>query len=237
MEFSPDQEIVLDIIKSWLDENDAAYLAKEDLVVYWGNPTGDIKKKDWIKWRVAEIVNIIKSTKVPVGVMKHCTPDMFKAACQEEGRTYICGVEVHGEVKPEYFNYNRFKAPTNETVEHRIAVFLLSELQTVDQNILWSQVVYLFEQALKYCKVPLSNAIQRNKFLRYGVSKTDFKERRATGGKNNRYTVRKKGGGHIQYTCIKLDHRSGIYELSKDEMRKVIIGAVESIKEKLTISH
>lgn len=230
MSFSQDEEIVLEILKDWLEENDAAFLAKDDIVVYWGNPTGDIQKQDWVKLKVVEAVNIVKATKVPVGLMKYCSADMLKAACQEEGRTYICGVEVHGHVNPEYFNYNKYTAPKAESLEHRVAVFILAELQGIDQNILWSQVAYIFEQTLKYIKRPVPNALQRNKFIRYGVSKTNFVERRAAGGKNNRYTVRKKGGGHIQYTCIKLDHRSGIYDLSKQEMRELIKRAVAKLK-------
>lgn len=229
MSFSEDQEIVLEIIKDWLEENDASYLAKEDLIVHWGNPNGDIQKQDWIKYKSTELLNIIRSTKIPVGIMKHCTVDMLRAACQEEGRTFICGVDVGGEVRPEYFNYRRFKGAVTETVEHHIAIYLLAELQAVNENVLWSDLSFIFEQALKYCKVSIPSAPNRNKFLRYGIEKTDFTERRATKHFNGRYTTRIEGK-LIQYTCIKLDHRSGVKEWTKDEMRRIILRAVNGIK-------
>ena len=34
-EFTEDQEVVLDIIKEWLKEQDAAFLAKEEQIVFW----------------------------------------------------------------------------------------------------------------------------------------------------------------------------------------------------------
>lgn len=230
MEFSNDQEIVLDIIKQWLEENDVSYLAKEDIAVYWGNPTGDIQRQDWVKYKCPEIVNIIRATKVPVGVMKHCTTDMFKAACQEEGRTYICGVEINGDVKPEYFNYLRYRNPLSETIEHKIAVHLLAELQGLSENIIWKDLAFLFEQALKYCKVEIPNVISRNKFLRYGIAKTDFIERRASKNYNGRY-VQKESGKIVQYTCIKLPYRSGLKkDWDKPTMRNIILKAVKGIK-------
>lgn len=230
MEFSEDQLIVLEIIKGWLDENDAAYLAKEDIVVHWGNPTGDIQRQDWVKYKCSEIVNIIRATQVPVGVMKHCTTDMFKAACQEEERTYICGVEIAGDVKPEYFNYTRYRSPKAETVEHKIAVHLIAELHALSENIIWKDLVFLFEQALKYCGVEIPNQLNRNKFLRYGIAKTDFVERRANKDYNGRY-VQKENGKIVQYTCIKLPYRSGLKRVwSKTEMRKIILKAVNGIK-------
>jgi len=230
MDFSEDQEIVLEIIKAWLEENDANYLAKEDIVVYWGNPTGDIQRQDWAKYKCSEIVNIIRATKVPVGVMKHCTNDMFKAACQEEERTYTCGVEVNGDVKPEFFNYFRYRNPLAETVEHKIAVHLAAELQGLSQNIIWKDLVYLFEQALKYCNVEIPNVRNRNNFLRYGLAKTEFVERRASKDYNGRY-VQKENGKIVQYTCIKLPYRSGLKrDWSKDDMRNIILKAVKGIK-------
>jgi hypothetical protein len=229
MSFSEDQEIVLEIIKNWLEENDASYLAKEDIVVHWGNPTGDITKEDWVKYKTSELVGIIKATKVPVGIMKYCTNDVLRAACQEEGRTFICGVEVRGNVKPEYFNYFKKSALINETAEHKIATGLLIELQAINENILWADLSYIFEQALKYCKIKIPSAIHRNNFLRYAIEKTDFVERRATKNFNGRYTTT-VNGKLVQYTCIKLENRSGIKVWTKPEMRSIILKAVNGIK-------
>jgi len=230
MEFSEDQLIVLEIIKGWLDENDAAYLAKEDIVVHWGNPTGDIQQQGWVKYRCSEIANIIRATLVPVGVMRHCTTDMLKAACQEEERTYICGVEVTGDVKSQYFNYTKYRNPKAETVEHEIAVHLVAELHALSENIIWKDLVYIFEQALKYCKVDVPNAQNRNNFLRYGIAKTDFVERRANKSYNGRY-VQKENGKIVQYTCLKLPYRSGLKrDWTKSQMRNIILRAVKGLR-------
>jgi len=228
-QFSEDQEIALEIVKSWLDEKDAAYLAKEDIVVVWGHPDGDIQKTGWIKYKASELVNIIRSTKVPVGIMKYCTTDILRAACQEEGRTYICGVDVGSEVKPEYFNYRKYKGSICETPEHHIAIYLLAELQAQSENIIWSDLAYLFEQALKHCKISKPNVRNRNSFLRYAIAKTDFVERRATKDYNGRY-VQREDGKIKQYTCIKLPYRSGLKkDWSKPKMRSIILRAVAGL--------
>jgi len=229
-QFSEDQEIVLEIIKAWFAENDAAYLAKEDIVVVWGHPNGDIQNTGWIKYKTAELVNIIRSTKVPVGIMRYCTLDMLRAACQEEGRTYICGVDVGGEVKPEYFNYRRYKGSICETAEHHIAIYLVAELQAQSENVIWSDLAYMFEQALKYCKVSKPNVRNRNSFLRYAIAKTDYVERRATKSYNGRY-VQRENGKLKQYTCIKLPYRSGLKkDWTKQQQRSIILRAVAGLK-------
>ena len=67
-EFTDDQEIVLEIIKLWLREQDAAFLAREELVVFWGPLDGNLRKQGWNKLKLSEAVSIVRTTKVPVGV-------------------------------------------------------------------------------------------------------------------------------------------------------------------------
>ena len=230
MSFSEDQELVLTILKEWLGEKDASFLAKENMVVYWGNPTGDIQVQDWIKLKASEAANIVKATRVPVGIMKYCTEDMLKAACQEEGRTYIAGVDCRGEVKKEFFNFRRFSGPRSETPHHVIAVHLIAELHALGKNILWRDVTYLYEQALKYLKLDIPAARNRNVFLRYAIAKTDFRERKNTKDFNGRY-VQRRNGKCVQFTCIKLDYVSGVKEdWTRPEMRELILKAIDGIK-------
>ena len=140
-DFNEDQEIVLSIIKEWLRDGDKSFLAREDLVVFWGPIDGNLKKQGWNKLKLKEAVSIIRATKVPVGLMKHCSEDLLRAAAQEEERTYICGVTViSGMVSPGYFNFHSQKRSCCEVIEHRIAIHLISELEALDQNIMWKDL-------------------------------------------------------------------------------------------------
>lgn len=229
-DFSDDQEIVLELLKDWLREKDAAFLAREELVVFWGPIDGNLRKQGWNKLKLKEAVSVVRSTKVPVGIMKHCTEDLMRAAAQEEARTYIAGVTVvGGAVSPEYFNYHSNKRSVCETIEHRIAVHLISELEALDQNIMWHHVAYLYEQALRYMGLTIPNSMQRNGFIRYGLNESPFIEKRNTKRYNGRYVIRENGKIR-QLICIKLPHKSGIKdEWTKDEMRGVVLRAVKPL--------
>lgn len=225
--FSEDQEIVLEIIKLWLRKKDASFLAREELVVFWGPLDGNLRKQDWNKLKLSEAVSIIRSTEVPVGVMKHCTADIFRAAAQEEARTYVAGVSVvGGAVSPEYFNYNSKKRSACETIEHQVAVHLISELEALQQNIMWTDVAYLFEQCLKYMKIEIPNSMQRNKFIRYGLNDSAFIEKRNSKRYNGRYVIRENGKLR-QLICIKLPDRSGIKsDWTLEEKRGIVLRSV-----------
>ena len=230
-DFNEDQEIVLSIIKEWLRDGDKSFLAREDLVVFWGPIDGNLKKQGWNKLKLKEAVSIIRATKVPVGLMKHCSEDLLRAAAQEEERTYICGVTViSGMVSPGYFNFHSQKRSCCEVIEHRIAIHLISELEALDQNIMWKDLAYLFEQALKYMGLQVPNSHQRNGFLRYGLQESNFKEKRNNKSYNGRYTFRENGKLR-QVICIKLDHKSGVKEnWTREEMRDVILRAVKPLQ-------
>lgn len=228
--FTDDQEIVLEIIKQWLRNQDAAFLAREELVVFWGPIDGNLRKQGWNKLKLNEAVSVVRTTKVPVGVMKHCTADLMRAAAQEEGRAYIAGVTVvGGAVSPEYFNFHSNKRSVCETIEHRVAIHLICELEALDQNVMWHQVAYLYEQCLKYMKLEVPNCMQRNNFIRYGLQESAFIEKRNSKRYNGRYVIR-EGGKLRQLICIKLPHKSGIKEdWTKDEMRGIVLRSVQPL--------
>lgn len=229
-DFNEDQEIVLSIIKDWLREGDKALLAREELVVFWGPIDGNLRKQGWNKLKLKEVISIIRATKVPVGLMKHCTEDLLRAAAQEEDRTYICGVTVvSGMVSPGYFNFHSQRRSCCETIEHRIAIHLISELEALDQNVMWKDLSFLYEQALKYMGLEVPNSHQRNGLLRYGLQESNFEEKRNSKTYNNRYTYR-ENGKLKQAICIKLAHKSGLKTWTKDEMREVILRAVKPLQ-------
>ncbi|AHJ10547.1 hypothetical protein Spp001_39 [Shewanella phage Spp001] len=227
-DFTEDQELVLDIMKEWLREQDAAFLALEEQVVFWAPIDGNVRKYGWIKLKLKEAVSIVRATKVPVGLMKHCTDDMMRAAAQEEDRTYVRGVTiVGGVVSPEYFNFHTNKRSVCERDEHIFAVLLVSELEQLQCNIMWKDLSYLYEQGLKYLGLPIPNVQQRNGFLRYGLNESPFIEKRNNKRYNGRYVIRENGKLR-QLICIKLPDVSGIKEdWTRDEMRRVILAAVK----------
>ena len=53
-EFTADQEVVLQIIKEWLRTKDAAFLAREEQVVFWGPVDGNLRKQGWNKLKLKE---------------------------------------------------------------------------------------------------------------------------------------------------------------------------------------
>jgi len=227
-EFNEDQEIVLDIIKNWYNELDAAFLAKEGLIVHWSSLNGDVRNKGWVKLKLREAASIVRATRVPVGVMKYCTEDMFRAGAQEEGRTYIQGCTVVGDAADGYFNYNTKAAigAISEKPEHKLAVSLIAEFVALDENVMWCDLAFMYEKALERLSIPVPHAVLRNKFLRYGLSGTQFIEKRNNKRYNGRYVIRENGKLR-QLICIKLPHRSGMRDAwGTNEMRKIITQAI-----------
>ena len=229
-EFTEDQEVVLDIIKEWLREQDAAFLAKEEQVVFWGPLDGNIRKQGWNKLKLREAASIIRSTKVPVGIMKHCTEDMIRAAAQEESRTYVSGCNVHGMVSKQYFNFYTTNQAVFETMEHRCSVALITELEQLGENILWRDLSHMYTQALKYLGRPVPHAIAVNNLLRFGLKDSRFIEKRNTKTYNGRYVYR-EDGKLKQAICIKLPEKSGLkQDWTNDMKRDLIIRAVKHLR-------
>jgi hypothetical protein len=97
-------------------------------------------------------------------------------------------------------------------------------------NVLWKDLSYIYEQALKKAGLNKPHKLQRNKYLRWGMNNTEFIEKRATKNHNGRY-VQRVHGKIVQYTCIKLPTKSGVkLEWTKVEMREVITRALSALK-------
>lgn len=105
--YEDDKEIALETCKSWLIEQDAAYLAKENIVVYWQHFNPETKRGEWAKLRLPEACRIIKSTRAGLGAMRFIKPDLVMLAAQEIERAFKQGCTSRGTVPPEYFNFNR----------------------------------------------------------------------------------------------------------------------------------
>lgn len=107
MAFEQDKELALETVKMWFREQDAAYLAKEDIVVHWNPFNTETKRGEWTKIRVRELCRIIKATRAGFAAMRFVKPEVILLAAQEEGRAYRQGVKSRSTVPPEYFNFER----------------------------------------------------------------------------------------------------------------------------------
>lgn len=102
-----DRIIALETCKMWLNENDAAYLAKEDQVVYWQHFNPESKRGEYIRLKLREACRIIKATRSGFNAMKYIKPELLMLAAQECERAYKQGVFSRSNVPEEYFNFCR----------------------------------------------------------------------------------------------------------------------------------
>ncbi|MBI0275439.1 hypothetical protein I6H07_06270 [Hafnia alvei] len=109
-----DRQVALEIVKAWFRDMDAAFLAKEDVVVHWESFNDSTKKGEWIKERPGAVARIIKSTRANLNLMRYVTIDLVRTAAQELERMYVQGVNTKGVAPKEYFNYNRTESYTRD---------------------------------------------------------------------------------------------------------------------------
>lgn len=102
-----DRIIALETIKMWLNEHDAAYLAKENVIAYWEHFSPDSKKGEWVKLKPYECCRIIKATRAGFDAMKLIKPELIMLAAQETERAFKQGVFSRSNAPSEYFNFCR----------------------------------------------------------------------------------------------------------------------------------
>jgi len=102
-----DRIIALETIKMWLEEHDAVYLAKENIVLHWQHFSPESKKGEWVKLKPAEASRIIKATRAGFDAMKLIKLDLIMQAAQETERVYKQAVYSRSNVPDEYFNLCR----------------------------------------------------------------------------------------------------------------------------------
>lgn len=211
-----DLEIVLSLCKEYINEYDMFYVAKDDKIYHWGSED-TISRKGWVVHSPREVINIIKSTRIPFGLMKHLTNEVLLGAFQEEARTYIQACDTFGVTPKGFFNFNTMAGEGGKTsIETIICNSILIELEDVDQNIKWVEVTRLFGDVVKHFGIKYCGVQDRNKFLRKALENSTFEERSLRRGVNGRYYYFcKDQNKYMQLTCIKLPHRSG-YMLLKE---------------------
>lgn len=226
-----DLEIVLSLCKEYINEYDMHYVAKEDKVYHWGSDDVLTRKK-WVEHTLREVVNIIKSTRIPFGLMKHLSPETLLGAFQEEGRTYIQACDTFGLAPKGYFNFNTMSGEAGiVSLEAVISQNILIELEAVDQNIKWVEVTKLFKDVQTHFNLKDCGLQDRNRFLRAALENSIFEERSMRKKVNGRYFYFcKDAGKYMQLTCIKLPHRSGYLLLEEsglyDTIKQRVINSV-----------
>lgn len=96
---------LIDLAKEWIEKRGGAYLAKENVIVYYTSTTGRKSDFKWITHSLVEVVRIIRAT-----LMNSDNSDKFQsshliAACQELDRVFEFGMKSRHVTKPEIFNY------------------------------------------------------------------------------------------------------------------------------------
>ena len=94
---------LLDLCSQWIEERGAAYLAKEDEVVYYTSHTG--RKSDflWFKLTLAEAVRTIQATRLTVD--SNLTKPTLLTAFQEVERVFEFGAKSRHKMDSRIFNY------------------------------------------------------------------------------------------------------------------------------------
>lgn len=169
MAFEDDKEIALQVVKMWLKEQDAVYLAKENRIVYWLAYNPESKSGEWVKLKLTETVRIIKATRAGFTAMRFINPELIMMAAQEEGRAYKQGVRSRSTVPDEYFNlekaghFNSFETLTLCTLQTLVGrgwnteslalgklmdyVFYLKGFATPNRNYRWRLIRAVADEA------------------------------------------------------------------------------------------
>jgi len=96
---------VVDVVSEWAETNSAAFLAKENEVVWWSSITGEAEDYAWHRCSPTELARLIKVTKLSHEYMSSIGTDVVITAFQECGRAYLEGIRTPKKVLPGYFNY------------------------------------------------------------------------------------------------------------------------------------
>lgn len=107
MAFEEDKDIALETCKQWLEDNDAVYLAKEDIIIHWTHFNPESKRGEWTRYKMREACRIIKAMRAGFAAMRFIRPELLMLAAQETERAYKQAVKSRSTVPPEFFNLER----------------------------------------------------------------------------------------------------------------------------------
>ena len=147
----------IDVVVAWVNERDAAYLCKEDKVVWWASITGNPADAGWQELSLAQMQRIISATLIEVTVKD------IMAGFQELGKVYEMGVSSSYLVPVSIFNYAlnspvSFPEKCVKELAGLFSKYLIKGIYLTDVN-------SCFNIISKRCKFTISTQ-QRNKLYR-----------------------------------------------------------------------
>jgi hypothetical protein len=106
---------MIDLASVWLQDRNAAYLAKENKVVYYSSATGLPGDFQWYMLKPTEVQRMIEACHMSSDLPRVCRPYIVQA-CQEIGRAYEFGVSSPYPVEPTVFNFENAGRDAHEAI-------------------------------------------------------------------------------------------------------------------------
>ena len=218
MAFEDDKIIALETCKQWLEDNDAAYLAKEDKIIFWTHFNPESKRGEWTYYTMKEACRVIKATRAGFAAMRFIKPELLMLAAQETERAYKQAVKSRSTVPPEFFNLERAGHFNNLEM---LTLCLLQELVGRGQNIEAVCLGELMKELFSAKGFAVPNRTLRWKLLRAVAQEAGVVVRDRT----NRLTV--TGVGRFVAIQIEGYDESIITELTVDETKDLVNKTLE----------
>lgn len=173
MELNEDHEMLIDLMKRYIKDNDMSYLAKEDLVVFWGQLPQDTQTSDWQFMKLNQVARVIKTSHCPFHLMRKCSQEILLVAFQELERVYVMGVEGHS-VRKDCFSFDRNR-PIWDCPYKTVIIRLFAELKKMRKNIKMLDARSVIEFCLKEIGEEIPGTVKFNRQINNIVEKeTEF---------------------------------------------------------------
>lgn len=221
MAFEQDKDIALETCRQWLIENDAAYLAKEDIIIHWIPFHPESKRGEWNRLKMKEACRVIKATRAGFHAMKFIRPEMIMLAAQETERAYKQAVKSRSTVPPEFFNLEKAGSFNNFEM---LTLCILQELVGRGWNIEAVCLGKLMEHIFHAKGFCVPNRTLRWKLLRAVANEAGVRIR----DRKDRLTV--TGVGRFVAIQIEGITDSIKTELSDEEIREITDRSIERFK-------
>lgn len=219
--YEDDKEIALETCKKWLEDNDAAYLAKEDVVIFWTHFNPESKRGEWTRYKTKEACRVIKATRAGFAAMRFIKPELLMLAAQETDRAYKQAVKSRSTVPPEFFNLERAGHFNNFEM---LTLCMLQELVGRGWNVEAVCLGHLMEETFRAKGFSVPNRTLRWKLLRAVAQEAGVIIRDRT----NRITI--PGVGRFVAIWIEGIDDSIKTEFEDDEIRDLIVKTISRFK-------
>ena len=170
-----DNELI-DLCSEWLQQHKAAFLAKENKIVYYHSITGLLGDYKWYKLSPNELIRTLKLMYLPSDKHKLLKPHHLISAFQENERMYKFGVNSQTKVDKDIFNFAHEgqKEDPIEKIVYRIADELF---RTMNMNCLVQpDVIELTEKVLLFNQLPIPERKELVNYVDKQMIKVGYKK-------------------------------------------------------------